>query len=61
MAAAQKKNTYTSAEVAVLEETILKQQDKIEELKRKQDHMNEVLPMPSVLGLVSPARRLPMS
>ena len=42
MAAAQKKNTYTAAEVAVLEETILKQKDEIEELKRKLDHMNEI-------------------
>lgn len=42
MAAAQKKNTYTAAEVAVLEETILKQKNEIEELKRKLDHMNEV-------------------
>lgn len=42
MAAAQKKNTYTAAEVAVLEETILKQKDEIEELKRKLEHMNEV-------------------
>ena len=42
MAAAQKKNTYTAAEVAVLEETILKQKGEIEELKRKLDHMNEV-------------------
>ena len=42
MAAAQKKNTYTAAEVAVLEETILKQKGDIEELRRKLDHMNEV-------------------
>ena len=35
MAAKQKKNTYTAAEVAVLEEAILKQKEEIEELKRK--------------------------
>lgn len=42
MAAAQKKNTYTAAEVAVLESKIQEQQAQIEELKRKLDHMNEV-------------------
>ena len=49
MAAAQKKNTYTAAEVAVLESTIQNQQSQIqeqqaqiEELKRKLDHMNEI-------------------
>lgn len=42
MAAKQKKTTYTAAEVAVLEETILKQKDEIAELKRKLEHMNEV-------------------
>lgn len=42
MAAADKKTTYSAAEVAVLEETILKQKDEIEELKRKLEHMNEV-------------------
>ena len=42
MAAAQKKNTYTAAEVAVLENTIQEQQAQIEELKRKLEHMNEV-------------------
>ena len=42
MAAKQKKTTYTAAEVAVLEETILKQKDEISELKRKLEHMNEV-------------------
>ena len=42
MAAADKKTTYTAAEVAVLEDTILKQKQEIEELKRKLDHMNEV-------------------
>ena len=42
MAAEQKKNTYTAAEVAVLESKIQEQQAEIEELKRKLDHMNEV-------------------
>ena len=35
MAAADKKITYTAADVAILEETILKQKQEIEELKRK--------------------------
>ena len=42
MAAKQRKTTYTAAEVAVLEETILKQKDEIDELKRKLEHMNEI-------------------
>ena len=49
MAAADKKTTYTAAEVAVLEDTIQNQQnqiqaqqEQIDELKRKLDHMNEV-------------------
>lgn len=42
MADQQQKTTYTAAEVAVLEETILKQKTEIAELKRKLDHMNEV-------------------
>ena len=42
MAAKQKKNTYTAAEVAVLENKIQEQQAQIEELKRKLEHMNEV-------------------
>ena len=49
MAAADKKTTYTAAEVAVLEDTIQSQQnqiqaqqEQIDELKRKLDHMNEV-------------------
>ena len=49
MSAKQKKNTYTAAEVAVLESTIQNQQSQIqaqqaeiEELKRKLEHMNEV-------------------
>ena len=49
MSAAQKKNTYTAAEVAALESTIQAQQSQIqaqqaqiEELKRKLEHMNEV-------------------
>ena len=42
MATEQQKTTYTAAEVAVLEETILKQKAEIDELKRKLEHMNEV-------------------
>lgn len=42
MAAADKKTTYTAAEVAVLEDKIQQQQAEIEELKRKLEHMNEV-------------------
>lgn len=43
MAAEQQKTTYSAAEVAVLEETILKQKAEIDNLKRKLEHMNEVL------------------
>ena len=43
MSAKQKKNTYTAAEVAVLEDKIQQQQAQIEELKRKLEHMNECL------------------
>ena len=42
MAAADKKSTYTAAEVAALEDTIAKQKAEIDELKRKLEHMNEV-------------------
>ena len=42
MADLQQKTTYTAAEVAVLEETIRKQETEIAELKRKLEHMNEV-------------------
>ena len=42
MASEQQKTKYTAAEVAVLEETILKQKAEIDELKRKLEHMNEV-------------------
>ena len=42
MASEQQKTTYTAAEVAVLEETILRQKGEIDELKRKLKHMNEV-------------------
>ena len=44
MAAAKAKATYTAAEVAALEDKIQQQQNEIEELKRKLDHMNEVFP-----------------
>ena len=43
MAAEQQKTTYSAAEVAVLEETIQKQEAEIDDLKRKLEHMNEVL------------------
>ena len=43
MAAAQKKNTYTAAEVAELQTTIRQQQAEIDNLKKKLDHMNEIL------------------
>ena len=42
MADLQQKTTYTAAEVAILEETIRKQETEIAELKRKLEHMNEV-------------------
>ena len=46
MAAADKKSTYTVAEVAELirplADTIAKQKAEIDELKRKLEHMNEV-------------------
>ena len=42
MAAADKKSTYTAAEVAALEDTIAKQKAEIDELRRKLKHMNEV-------------------
>ena len=42
MAAADNRTTYSAAEVAILEDTILKQKQEIEELKRKLEHMNEV-------------------
>ena len=38
MAAAQKKNTYTAAEVAELQTTIRQQQAEIDALKKKLDH-----------------------
>lgn len=43
MAAAEKKNTYTATEVAELQTTIRQQQAEIDELKKKLDHMNEIL------------------
>lgn len=43
MAAAQKKNIYTAAEVAELQSTIREQQVQIDDLKKKLDHMNELL------------------
>ena len=42
MAAADRKSTYTAAEVAVLKDRIAKQQEEIDQLKRKLEHMNEV-------------------
>jgi len=43
MAAAKSKTTYTAAEVAALENKIQQQQDEIDALKKKLDHMNEIL------------------
>ncbi len=43
MAAADKKMTYTATEVAVLESQIQQQQAEIEALKKKLEHMNEIL------------------
>ena len=43
MAAADKKMTYTAAEVAILESQIQQQQAEIEALKKKLEHMNEIL------------------
>ena len=42
MAAANEKTTYTAAEEAALESRIQQQQDEIDALKKKLDHMNEV-------------------
>ena len=42
MAVKQQKITYTAAEVAALEDKIQQQQNEIEDLKRKLEHMNEV-------------------
>ena len=42
MAAAKAKTTYTAAEVAALEDKIQQQQDEIDALKKKLEHMNEV-------------------
>ena len=66
MADLQQKTTYTAAEVAILEETIRKQETEIAELKRKLEHMNEVFANAQRArfgqssekdGSVSPARR----
>ena len=42
MATAKAKTTYTAAEVAALEDKIQQQQDEIDALKKKLEHMNEV-------------------
>lgn len=42
MAAAKEKTTYTAAEVAALEAKIQQQQEEIDALKKKLEHMNEV-------------------
>lgn len=42
MATPQQKTTYSAAEVAALEETILKLKTENDELRRKLEHMNEV-------------------
>ena len=43
MAGASKKSTYTAAEMAALESKIRQQQTEIDLLRKKLDHMNEVL------------------
>ena len=43
MSSKQQKTAYSAADVAILEDTIQKQQAEIDELKRKLDHMNEIL------------------
>ena len=40
---AEEKKTYTAAEVAELQTTIRQQQAEIAALKKKLDHMNEIL------------------
>ena len=55
---AEEKKTYTAAEVAELQTTIRQQQAEIAALKKKLDHMNEILP--SVPVSDSPVRRRPM-
>ena len=42
MAAAKEKSTYTAAEVAALESKIQQQQEEIDALKKKLDHMTEI-------------------
>ena len=42
MATPQQKTTYSVAEVAALEETILKLKTENDELRRKLEHMNEI-------------------
>ena len=42
MATPQQKTTYSAAEVAALEETILKLKTGNDELRRKLEHMNEI-------------------
>ncbi len=42
MAAADKKTTYTAAEVAILESKISQQQEEIDALKKKLEHMNKI-------------------
>lgn len=42
MAAADRKSTYTAAEVTALKDTIAKQQEEIDQLKRKLEYINEV-------------------
>ena len=64
MAAANKKITYTAAEVAELirplTQSVEALQKENEELKRKLEHMNEVSPMPRDPSMANPARRKPM-
>ena len=64
MAAADKKNTYTAAEVAELirplSQSVEELQKENAELKRKLENMNEVFPMPRERSTASPVRRRPM-
>lgn len=60
MAAAQKKNTYTAAEVAELQTTIRQQQAEIDNLKKKLDHRMRSFSTLSVPVSDSPARKRPM-
>ena len=63
MAAADKKITYTAAEVAELIRPLTQSVEALQkenaELERKLEHMNESLPMPRGHSMASPVRRRP--